>query len=144
MDKVELKRKLRRLKKEEVRIRAKGVRVSEDRLLFCRFFDVKDAHGANAGYSMELLAVMDHKTRKGIFDDFPLEVYVTWLRDNHLSLESLYNPKILKCLGLPYDSNEKDIKKRFRHLVKKAHPDAGGDTDTFVWLKDQYDQLMDE
>ncbi len=34
MDKVELKRKLRRLKREEVRIRAKGVRVSEDRLLF--------------------------------------------------------------------------------------------------------------
>lgn len=142
MDKVQIKRKLRHLKKEEQRIRAKGVQVSEEQLVFGRFFDLKNTGGPKAGYNMDILLVMDHETRKSIFDDFFLEVYVTWLRDNHLSLESLYNPKILKRLGLPYDATEKDIKKRFRSLVKKAHPDGGGDTATFLWLKDQYDQLM--
>lgn len=142
MDKVQIKRKLRHLKKEEIRIRAKGVQVADDQWVFNRFFDLKDACGEDAGYSMTILMVMDHETRKSIFDDFFLEVYVTWLRDNHLSLQSLYNPKILKRLGLPFDAREQDIKKRFRHLVKKAHPDAGGDTESFLWLKDQYDQLL--
>jgi len=143
MEIADLKRKLRHLKKEEQRIRARGVQVSEEQLVFKRYFDLSAAHKNPQTYSLDILAVMDHATRKSVFEEYFLQVYVTWLRDNHLSFECLYDPKILKRLGLSYDATERDIKKRFRTLVKKAHPDAGGDTDTFLWLKNQYDKLMD-
>ncbi len=45
-------------------------------------------------------------------------------------------------LGVPANASVEDIKKHFRKLAKKAHPDAGGDVNRFLELKRAYDNLV--
>ena len=52
-----------------------------------------------------------------------------------------YPPQTLALLDLPYDSGYADIKKRFRELAKKYHPDTGGDADKFIELMRAYEAL---
>lgn len=47
-------------------------------------------------------------------------------------------------LGIPPDSSEEDIKKKFRELVKKYHPDKGGDPKKFKEILEAYMILSDE
>ncbi|MEM5875696.1 MAG: DnaJ domain-containing protein [Candidatus Aenigmatarchaeota archaeon] len=47
-------------------------------------------------------------------------------------------------LGIPPDSSEKDIKKKFRELVKKYHPDKGGDSEKFKEILEAYMILSDK
>ena len=47
-------------------------------------------------------------------------------------------------LGLDKDATTDDILKAYRLLVKKHHPDRGGDPDTFKQIQEAYDILMDE
>jgi curved DNA-binding protein CbpA len=46
------------------------------------------------------------------------------------------------ALGLRSDADENDIKKKFRELAKKYHPDAGGDAAMFIELMDDYKKLI--
>jgi DnaJ-class molecular chaperone len=49
----------------------------------------------------------------------------------------------LAQLGLPYDADKNTIKKRFRELAKKYHPDTGGDSMKFIQLMESYRKLVD-
>ena len=50
--------------------------------------------------------------------------------------------KMLKFMQLPSSYNEKQLKKRFRKLAIKFHPDkTGGSSENFVYLKECYEAL---
>lgn len=48
-----------------------------------------------------------------------------------------------EILQIPSDATDAIIKKSFKQLILKHHPDKGGDTDKFHALKDAYETLKD-
>lgn len=50
---------------------------------------------------------------------------------------------LYEILGVPRDASDDDIKKAFRKLAVKHHPDAGGDAETFKKMSQAYDVLSD-
>jgi len=51
--------------------------------------------------------------------------------------------KALKVLNLPVMITKNDIKKQYRFLVKKNHPDIGGDIAKLQELNAAYDMLIE-
>lgn len=49
-----------------------------------------------------------------------------------------------ELLGVPKDATHEDIKKSYRKLAIKAHPDKGGDSESFRNLQMVYDILTDD
>lgn len=45
-------------------------------------------------------------------------------------------------LGVPTDATMKDVKKAFKKLAKKFHPDAGGDPEEFKAVYAAYEKAM--
>ena len=48
-----------------------------------------------------------------------------------------------KTLGVSQEATEKELKKAYRKLAVKHHPDKGGDPDTFKDISAAYDILSD-
>ena len=48
-----------------------------------------------------------------------------------------------RILGIDKTASESDIKKAYRKLASKHHPDRGGDADTFKQVQEAYDVLSD-
>lgn len=48
----------------------------------------------------------------------------------------------LKFLGLTKSATKDDVKKAYRRLAKKYHPDMGGNKNDFIKLKEHYDYVM--
>lgn len=53
-------------------------------------------------------------------------------------------PDYYKTLGVPRDAKAEDIKKAYRKLARKHHPDAGGDETKFKEINEAYEVLGDE
>lgn len=53
-------------------------------------------------------------------------------------------PDYYKTLGVPRNATEDEIKKAFRKLARKHHPDAGGDEAKFKEINEAYEVLSDE
>ncbi|MCL2888806.1 MAG: DnaJ domain-containing protein [Eggerthellaceae bacterium] len=53
-------------------------------------------------------------------------------------------PDYYKTLGVPRNANADEIKKAFRKLARKHHPDAGGEEAKFKELNEAYEVLSDE
>jgi len=49
-----------------------------------------------------------------------------------------------QILGVPENASEEEIKKRFRELAKKYHPDLGGDPEKFKKILEAYRVLSDK
>ncbi len=49
-----------------------------------------------------------------------------------------------QILGVPENASEEEIKKRFRELAKKYHPDVGGDPEKFKKILEAYRVLSDK
>ena len=52
-------------------------------------------------------------------------------------------PDYYKTLGVSKDASESEIKKAFRKLAQKHHPDAGGDEEKFKEINEAYEVLSD-
>lgn len=52
-------------------------------------------------------------------------------------------PDYYKILGISKDASESEIKKAFRKLAQKHHPDAGGDEEKFKEINEAYEVLSD-
>lgn len=53
-------------------------------------------------------------------------------------------PDYYKTLGVPRDAKAEDIKKAYRKLARKHHPDAGGDEAKFKEINEAYEVLSDD
>ncbi len=51
-------------------------------------------------------------------------------------------PKCLGVLGLSWPCTVTDVKEAYRRLVKRAHPDGGGNHDKFLALQEAYEQAL--
>ncbi|MGB3989777.1 MAG: J domain-containing protein [Acetivibrionales bacterium] len=151
----EIKRKLRRLKKLEIRIRFGGafhaVNYTADvisksgriRLVWDDFFSLGDKSNPGAKYRLADIAAMDREEYKNVVDEFFFNVYYRYYTENGITGAHLYDPDTLDWMGLPPDATAEDIKKRFRELAKKYHPDTGGDSRDFIRLMENYQKLLD-
>ncbi|NLM11161.1 MAG: J domain-containing protein [Clostridiaceae bacterium] len=149
----EIKRKIRKLKKLEVKIRFNNFGFSQDdicekskniRLVWDDFFDLNDCCKKKVKYSLYTLLNMDKDELKEVISEFFLNVYFIYYKENGFLNAGLYDPSLLAQFGLPYNADREAIKKRFRELAKKYHPDTGSDSTKFIELMENYKKLLDE
>jgi hypothetical protein len=141
----QLKHKLRDLKKLEATIRFRHRPRSEHtRLVWDDFFSTHTVNDASVKYPLDRLLKMDHQKQKEVFDEYFYWVYFQNYKENGLTLADVYDPRLLSLLGLPPHAGLDEVKKRFRELAKKHHPDHGGDSEKFIQLMTVYEQLRSE
>ena len=58
------------------------------------------------------------------------------------SFADAWRPECFVVLGVPADATPKDVKKAFKKLAKKFHPDAGGDPEEFKAVYAAYETAM--
>lgn len=148
----EIKRKIRKLKKLEIKIRFGNYGFSEQgisdqirhvKLVWDEFFDLSDSRKGKAKYSLGGLSSMGRDEFREIISEFFFSVYYRYYKENGFVNMDLYNPNLLAQFGLPYDADRNAIKKRFRELAKKYHPDTGGDSTKFIELMENYRKLSE-
>lgn len=127
-----LKKKIRELKKQEQRIRQ-----AERCVIWYQYFSDQGQYPF-----IELLSMTDEK-RKRVFEDFFMSVYLLHYRENGQPLSQLYDPALLAIFGLSGYATFEDVKKRFRELAHKHHPDKGGNADIFRMYLEAYEQIKD-
>ena len=136
------KRKLRQLKKLEIKIRFGGWELPPNRpLVWNEFFSTKDAGQSSVRFTLRALARMDREERKEVFAEYWSHVYLQKYRETGLSLADMYDPQLLSLLGLPPYADLQDVKRRFRTLANRHHPDHGGDAARFIELMETYEKL---
>ena len=141
----QLKRKLRQLKKIEVSIRFKDRPAPENRkLLWDMFFSTRTENDASVKYSLSCLLKMGREELKGVFEEYFYRLYFQNYKENGLAMADVHDPQLLSLLGLPPHAGLQDIKKQFRELAKRHHPDHGGDSAKFIELVEIYEQLKGE
>jgi len=139
----QLKRKLRQLKKAEIRIRFGGQTMPEGvSLMWDSYFSTKGKTDKAAKYTLDQLIQMNKQTIKEVYQAYFYAVYFQSYKENGRLLTDLYDPELLSAMDLSPDAGIDGIKRRFRELAKKHHPDHGGDSEKFIELVDTYDRLM--
>lgn len=147
----EIKRKLRNLKKLEIKIRTGSTDSKENiagkplkvDLVWDEFFNISGVGNSKGRYSLENIVSMSKEDFRNIINEFFFNVYYKYYKENGFVNFNIYDPETLKWMGLPPDSGLDEIKKRFRELAKKYHPDTGGDGDKFVKLMENYKKLVE-
>ena len=136
-------RKLRQLKKVEIRIRFQDRPMPPGRtLIWDQFFSTRTWDDPQVRYPLHVLVTMDRERRKEVFEEYLSWVYFQYYRENGLSAANLYDPALLALLGLPPAATTADIKRRFRTLANRYHPDHGGESERFIELMDTYEKLL--
>ncbi len=96
-------------------------------------------------YPLDILANLSKEAYKAVVDEYFAYVYYELYKENDAAmLQGCFDPEILRKLGLPPDVGVQDIKRRFRALAKKYHPDTGGDAGKFIELMTAYRQLIEK
>lgn len=140
----QLKRKLKDLRQAEIAIRfgREPLRPTV-KLVWNEFFSLKTDTPAAARYTLDDLANMSREELRAVFDDYFAFVYYQYYRERGMALDTAFDPRLLAQIGLPPQASADDIKRRFRELAKKYHPDAGGDSAHFIELMDVYSRLKE-
>lgn len=150
----EIKRKIRKLKKCETKIRFGGYfnasnldsslsgKLGNLPLVWAEYFDIDRKNQSKAKYSLEDLLCMSKEEYKKIIDEFFFSVYYKYYTENGITGSRLYDPEALRWMGLLPDASSEDIKRKFRELAKKYHPDTGGDETGFIKLMENYQKLL--
>lgn len=97
------------------------------------------AHGSNVKYGSDIFAQVvltlediARMTERGIYE------LQTWVA----GLKALPKPKDIpdcfKVLGFLNIPDSKELKARYRQVIKTAHPDAGGTQDYFITIQTAY------
>lgn len=151
----EIKKKLRSLKKLEMKIRFGGAfhavnsyngysgRHGEPALVWESFFHVDGGICNKSRYTLEDVASMSKEEYRNVIDEFFFGVYYKYYTECGITGSHLYNPELLNWMGLAADAGSEEIKKRFRELAKKLHPDTGGDENKFIELMENYHKLVE-
>lgn len=141
----ETKQKLRQLKRFEEKLRFGGNVQPAGRLVWDSFFDTHEIFRGRAKYALDQLSAMSKDAYRAVVDAYIAYVYYELYKQNDIEiLQGLYDPVILQKLGLSRDASAQDIKRKFRELAKKYHPDTGGDAAKFIELMETYRKLIDK
>lgn len=144
----DIKRKIRKLKKLEIRIRFGNIapvnKPCVKDLVWDTFFDLQEISTGKAKYSIHMLSAMTREEYRSIVDEFFFHVYYRYYKENGMVNIQFYDPDILSLLGLPMNADDIAIKKNFRELAMKYHPDTGGDAAKFIELVDNYRKLIEK
>jgi hypothetical protein len=140
-----LKRRLRQYKKRELAIRFKDRPMPENpELVWDTFFSTKSEHAPNVKYPLHQLSQMSPAELQQVFEEYFYRVYFQNYKENGLTAGDIHAPQLLALLGLPPYAGLQDIKKRYRELAKRHHPDHGGDSQKFIELLEVYEKLTRE
>ena len=134
------KHKLRDLKKLEKRIRFGDEAIEGKNLVWDRFFSTEKRAAAPVKYPLDDLLLMDRQRWKEALEEYFYNVYYQVYKDGGLAL-SVYDPTLLAGLGLAPTAGAEDVRRRFRELAKKYHPDLGGEHDKMIELLETYRRL---
>jgi len=85
---------------------------------------------------------MSREEYKRVVDEFFALVYYEYYLECGIDFHRIFDPDALSLLGLPFSAVEGDIKKRFRELAKKYHPDTGGEASKFIEIMKVYEKLL--
>jgi hypothetical protein len=141
----QLKRKLRHYKKLELGIRFKyRPAPANPELVWDAFFSTKSEYAPQVKYPLSRLSQMSPAELKQVFEEYFYRVYFQNYKENGLAAGDLYDPQLLSLLGLPPYAGLSEVKKRYRELAKRHHPDHGGDSEKFIELLDAYEKLTRE
>ena len=140
----EVKRKVRKLKKFENTIRAQNGMGDGVPLVWDKFFDIRDGSNPKSSvlHTLPELAAMSKDEYKTVVDEFFARVFYEVYIHNGIINAPIYDSSLLEQLGLPPIADEAAVKKRFRELAKKHHPDTGGDAGEFIKLMKVYSELL--
>lgn len=140
----QLKRKLRQLKKLELRIRFKDQPItSTHKLVWDVFFSTK-VDDSSVKYPLASLLKLNREEFKAIVEEYFYRLYFQTFQENGLEAADVYDPQLLSLLGLPAYAGMMEVKARFRELAKRYHPDHGGDGEKFIELMEIYERLKEE
>lgn len=140
MDIVDIKRKLRRLKRIEQRLRYGENDVVDHHMVWYRFFSLS-AQG-HVRYPLVYLQGLDEQAFRRISDEFMAYVYSDYYQHDYYLPIVHFDERLLEKLGLAADADASLIKRRFRELALKYHPDTGGDSEQFIQLMSLYRELL--
>ena len=142
MDTVDIKRRLRELKRIEQKIRFGNIQGKMPPLIWDSFFDLQESGAGKAKYPLKTLAAMDHDAFKHVIGEYWSFVYSALFNESDIPSGVKYDTSVLLQWGLPFDADAATIKKKFRELAKLSHPDTGGDEQKFVALMEAYKKLI--
>lgn len=144
MDFDEIKHKLRRLKRLEIDRRFNGKLPQHCSLIWESFFDLRSRgkEKSKAKYSIKDLAEMTRDEYKSVVDEYLSFLYNDIYKTTGAQGITNYDREALIKLDLPYNAEERDIKRRFHELAKMHHPDTGGDNAKFLELMKIYRKLV--
>ena len=148
MNRDQLKHKLKELRQTEIAIRFKHRETlpAPKDMVWGQFFTARTT-GAGvpcpARYPLEMLETLTREQLSEVFSDYICFVYFQHYKETGIPFESGrgYDPQLLALMGLGPFATSEDVKKRFRELARKYHPDAGGDNGQFAALMDVYNKL---
>jgi len=140
---VQLKHKLRELKRVEKRIRFGDSSARGKELVWNRFFSTEDKDDQSVKYSLNTLLAMDRQDIKQVIEEYFYYVYYYRYKESGLGTNEMYDPALLAALGLPPDAGFEGIRSKFRELAKRYHPDLGGDNEKMIELLQTYRKLAD-
>lgn len=143
MDIDQLKHKLRELKKVESSIRFGSESAScTNKYVWDEYFSTKSFNELTVKYPLWKLTKLDKQELKDVFEEYFYSIYYQKYKESGLDFDGIYAPDILSVLGLRPGASVDDVKRRFRELAKKYHPDHGGESDKMIDLLDAYHSLL--
>lgn len=141
----QLKRKLRELKKHEKRIRFSYDPVSSTKsYIWNDYFSTKSINDLTVKYPLWKLSRLSKEELKEVYEEYFYSVYFQRYKESGLRIDDIYDLDILSVFDLPPGASTDDIKKKFRELAKKYHPDHGGDNNKMIEILNAYHKLLDK
>jgi hypothetical protein len=140
-----LKHKLRELKKVEGKIRFEHISdTTSQKYVWDEYFSTKSINDLNVKYPIWKLINFDKQTLKEAFEEYFYSVYFRKYKDIGLDFDEIQDPGVLNYFGLALGASVDDIKKKFRELAKKYHPDCGGSSEKMIEVLDAYHRLLNK
>lgn len=138
----EVKTKLRKLKRLEIKLCSNDKSSSPSSLIWDSFFDLHEAGKSKSKYSLAMLVSMSKDEYECVINEYLSFLYNEMFKDTCSQAITTYDSDALIQLGLPFDAGEKEIKRRFRELAMLYHPDTGGDAGKFIEMMSVYKRLI--
>ena len=140
-----LKRKLRQLKKVEDKIRFEYISDrAYKKYVWDEYFSTKSIDDMTVKYPISKLLNFHKQELKEIFEEYFYSVYFRKYKDMGLDFDEIQDPSVLDYFGLSPGASVDDVKKRFRELAQKYHPDHGGSSEKMIEILDAYNRLINK